>query len=957
MNTEPSGHSETHVLIVDDDPDISQALADLLEHEGYQVRVAGTGAEAVEHVKRDHYGAVILDLGLPDIDGLDLLKVLLEVDSKLPIIVLTAYTTAEKTIGALSQGAFAFLTKPYNRVQLKATLDRAVGIKALATRAETVESALTASEDRFRSVVQSASDAIIIAGGAGQIVSWNKAAQQLFGYAEAEVLDKSLTVIMPERYREAHQQGLERLRATGRSRSIGQAMQLSGVRKDGTEFPVELSLATWTTRSETYYCGIIRDITERKRTEAALQQSEERYRVLFEDNPSMYFMVDHTGTVLSVNRFGAERLGYTVDELVGRPVLTVFYDADREAVRRKIAACQQHIGQEMNWEFRKVRKDGSLLWARETARAVRSAGKEPVILIVCEDVTDLKQTEDALRASEERLELAVRGSCDGLWDAKPLPTEHWSSPRTPTWYSPRFKEMLGVTDQEFPNVLGSWFLRLHPGDRERVCKAIAEHIDHKVPYDVEYRLRTNQGKDEWFRARGQAIWDEQGRMVRMAGSLQCITDRKEAEEALREQLRLATFNAELGVVLTRSRTLHDMLSLCTEAMVHHLDAAFARIWLLAPDDAVLELQASSGLYTHVDGPHGKIPLGELKIGRIAKARQPHVTNDVLHDPHISDPEWAGREGMVAFAGYPMIVEDRLIGVVAMFARQPLTGYTTKALAAAANAIAGGVERKQAEEALARLSHQHALILHSAGEGIYGIDVQGRTSFVNDAAARMLGWTAEELIGHSMHPLVHHSKADGSPYPSEECPIYAAFNDGTVHSISNEVFWRKDGTNFSVEYVSTPIREHGKPVGAVVVFKDVTERQRTEEALRESEERFCQVTENIRDVFWLSDVAKDCLLYVSPAYEEIWGRTCASLYLSPRSWLEAIHPDDRARVLDAALTKQSEGQYNEEYRIVRPDGSIRWIHDRAFPVKNALGAVYRIAGIAEDITKRKQHSGT
>jgi PAS domain S-box-containing protein len=446
-------------------------------------------------------------------------------------------------------------------------------------------------------------------------------------------------------------------------------------------------------------------------------------------------------------------------------------------------------------------------------------------------------------------------------------------------------------------------------------------------------------------------------MIRMAGSLQCINDRKQAEEALREQLRLATFNAELGVVLTRSRTLHDMLSLCTEAMVQHLDAAFARIWLLNSDGAVLELQASSGLYTHVDGPHGTIPLGELKIGRIAKARQPHVTNDVLHDPHISDPEWATREGMAAFAGYPMIVEERLIGVVAMFARQPLTGYTTKALAAAANAIAGGVERKQAEEALARLSHQHALILNSAGEGIYGIDLQGRTSFVNDAAARMLGWSAVELIGFPMHSLVHHSRADGSPYPSEECPIYAAFHDGTVHSVSHEVFWRKDGTSFSVEYVSTPICEQGMPVGAVVVFKDVTERQRTEEVLRDSEERFCQVTENIRDVFWLSDVAKDSLLYVSPVYEEIWGRTCASLYLSPRSWIEAIHPHDRARVLDAALTKQAGGHYNEEYRIVRPDGSIRWIHDRAFPVKDASGAVYRIAGIAEDITKRKQRSET
>ncbi|MGH7233553.1 MAG: PAS domain S-box protein, partial [Nitrospiraceae bacterium] len=433
-------------------------------------------------------------------------------------------------------------------------------------------------------------------------------------------------------------------------------------------------------------------------------------------------------------------------------------------------------------------------------------------------------------------------------------------------------------------------------------------------------------------------------------SLQCITDRKQAEEALREQLRLATFNAELGVVLTRSRTLHDMLGLCTEAMVHHLEGGFVRIWLVNPHEAVLELQASSGSSLATGDASRRVPIDHVDI---AKSRRPHMTNDVIDDRRIIGGDWANRAGMIAFAGYPLIVEGRLIGVVEMFARRPMTGYTTKALEAAANAMAGGIERKQAEEALARLSHQHELILNSAGDGIYGLDAQGHTAFVNEAAARMLGWSADELIGFPMHPLLHHSRADGSPYPQEQCPVYAAFRDGVVHSVYNEVFWRKDGTSFPVEYVSTPIREHGRLTGAVIVFKDITDRQRTEEALRESEERFCQVTENIREVFWLSDVSKECLLYVSPAYEEIWGRTCASLYLSPRSWLDAIHPDDRDRVRDAALSKQAGGQYNEEYRLIRPDGSVRWIRDRAFPVRDDAGEVYRIAGIAEDITQQKQ----
>ncbi len=124
-----------------------------------------------------------------------------------------------------------------------------------------------------------------------------------------------------------------------------------------------------------------------------------------------------------------------------------------------------------------------------------------------------------------------------------------------------------------------------------------------------------------------------------------------------------------------------------------------------------------------------------------------------------------------------------------------------------------------------------LILDSAGEGIFGLDAEGRTTFVNFAAEKMTGYTASELIGLSSHDLVHHSKLDGEHYPSEECPIYSAFKDGKVHQVSNEVFWRKDGSSFPVEYVSTPIVKNLKLLGAVVIFKDITERKKAENEIQ------------------------------------------------------------------------------------------------------------------------------
>ncbi|HUJ11454.1 MAG TPA: PAS domain-containing protein [Verrucomicrobiae bacterium] len=130
-------------------------------------------------------------------------------------------------------------------------------------------------------------------------------------------------------------------------------------------------------------------------------------------------------------------------------------------------------------------------------------------------------------------------------------------------------------------------------------------------------------------------------------------------------------------------------------------------------------------------------------------------------------------------------------------------------------------------------------------------------------------------------------------------------------------------------------------------------RRAYDDLQSSEQRFRQLAESIREVFWLRDPEEGQVIYVSPAYETIWGRTCQSMRENPCSWLEAIHPQDQERVRQAAATKQADGRYDEEYRIVRPDSSIRWIHDRAFPIREVSGKVYRIAGIAEDVTERRK----
>lgn len=151
-----------------------------------------------------------------------------------------------------------------------------------------------------------------------------------------------------------------------------------------------------------------------------------------------------------------------------------------------------------------------------------------------------------------------------------------------------------------------------------------------------------------------------------------------------------------------------------------------------------------------------------------------------------------------------------------------------------------------------------------------------------------------------------------------------------------------------EYLEQRVKER-----TFALEREVGDRVQTEEQLRKTMQQLRQLAENISDAFWMRDAEDTRMVYVSPAYEKIWGRSCKELYQSPEAWLEAIHPEDRETVAQAMLTKQVTGEYNQEYRIIRPDGALRWIRDRAFPIRDGSGKIIRIVGIAEDVTDHRR----
>lgn len=252
-------------------------------------------------------------------------------------------------------------------------------------------------------------------------------------------------------------------------------------------------------------------------------------------------------------------------------------------------------------------------------------------------------------------------------------------------------------------------------------------------------------------------------------------------------------------------------------------------------------------------------------------------------------------------------------------------------------------------ALRASEEHHRRLIDILPDAVCLIHPDGRLLAVNSQAVSMLGCDdSEELLKKSLFELT----------PPEE---HERVRHGVAHVLKNGIIRdveytmiRKNGNRLQVELSATAsLGVNIEPAGLLIsVVRDITERKQIQQALTVSEERFRQMANHIQQVFWMSSVDKSEIYYVSPAYEEIWGRSVASLYESPTSWLEAVHPEDRSLIEERARLRQACGEYNEVYRVVRPDGTVRWVQDRAFPVRDGNGVIYRIAGVAEDITRRK-----
>lgn len=535
-----AGSSQYSVLVVEDNPDLVMGLQDFLQHDGYSVTVAATLARAMELVRAHRFNAIILDLGLPDGDGLEVLKEAQRLDPSLPVVIVTAHISADRTVGALAEGAFAYLTKPYDREELRHILRRAIGVKELAVKAERTEYLLNVSEERFRSLVESASDAIVLADHHGIILSWNRSASMLFGYTNEEAIGKPLTILMPERYRPAHEKGLALIESTGKSRVMGTVLEVHGLRHDGSEFPIELSLATGRSAAGNFYSGIIRDISARKKIEDALHRSEKLLREVADNTTAVIYVKSSDGRFLFTNRRFEQLFHLTTEQIVGRTNHEIFPREFADAFR---ANDLQVLKQNCTVEYEELapHDDGPHTYLSIKFPLCDQTGTPYATCGISTDITERKQTEEALRQSEERFRTMFTQAPIGMALIDSLTGHIYET-------NAKFAQIAGRTTEEMAGL--DCMSITHPDDVQADLDNMARLNAKEIAgFQMEKRYVRPDGTIAWINQTVAPIQVKELGGPRHLAMIEDITERKAIEQTLRtheEQLRLALTSIEMG---------------------------------------------------------------------------------------------------------------------------------------------------------------------------------------------------------------------------------------------------------------------------------------------------------------------------------------------------------------------------------------------------------------------------
>ncbi|MBN1662809.1 MAG: PAS domain S-box protein [Deltaproteobacteria bacterium] len=761
------------------------------------------------------------------------------------------------------------------------------------------EEALTESEGRYRSLFENSADAILLTAPDGRIFRANPAACRMFGRTEDEIVKIGRNGIIDQNDPRLDAALHERDR-TGRFRG-----ELTLLRGDGRPFPGEVTSAVYLGEDgQPRTSMIIRDITDTVQIRAALRESEAKYRSIVETIEDGFYETDLAGRLTFFNEGLIRQLGYSRAELMGMGYRQ-YADGENAKIIFRVFNRVYRTGESSKGvRYDVITKAGEKKAIETSVVLIRDAAGNPVgFRGITRDITEIRQTEQALQKSEERFRIAAECTSDFVSECD-IETGRFE------WFGDaalRLMQLFGEIP-ETPEALDKF---IHPEDRNRVRQAIRKHLRDGEKYLMEYRMVNQEGTTVHFRDAGMALRNSEGRAYKWIGTLTDITVSKQAAEALRTSEELFRLAAE---------STSDFVYECDlETGRFHWfgDAAPRLIQLLGE---VPETARDFDRYTHPE---------DYELVR--KAIRDHLREG---EKYLVEYRATGAEGKpLHLRGAATTLRDsegrayRWIGTV--------TDIT---------------ERKQAEEALRISEERFRLAAESSNDIICEIDGEtGRYEWFGDAPKRLA-----QLLGEAPATVADFRRFI---HPDDIDRVKKAtsrhLSEGGQYREEYRVINTKGQILHFLGAGKGLYNDQGRAYRWIGTLSDITESKQAEAALQNSEERFRLAAESANDMIFEIDVRTSRYEWFGDAGERIM-HLLGEIPGTVEAYGSFIHPEDRERVETAARQqRRAGGRYRQEYRLINKEGHILHVRSSGMVLYDRNGRAYRLVGTLSDITERKQ----
>ena len=879
------------LLYIEDDEIQRHEVASLLKANGFEVTVAASGEAGLDAFEKSGAEIVLCDLHLPGLDGLQVLDRLQQISGEVPVIILTSRGSVTQAVEAIKHGAYDFILKPLEINKIETTIQKAIERRTLRDK-------LRRSESSLQILLETVPDIVYSLNSRGEFLSISPSIKQLLGYEPATLIGSSVFDLVHPDDKKALQASFGKSITSGDTSVKTLEFRMVSNSGEAKYFEVNRRLV-FDNGKVVRQDGVARDVSKRKRLEAELQRYSHDLEAKIKDRTQQ---LEYTTNQLAALNAASNRFTQMSDEKALfdeiPKILTHTLDFDRASFLLEQdgklnlrSFCLEKDTPEIIENFlRRVRSESHLI----PPHFMESFTKNKTIF-----VPDL--------------------NADPRWPKEPgKPMRTKAVVISPIRAG---KLPIGV-------VIGNMQhhdreMDVHDVERfETFTNMVGLALDNIRAYQslenkVLERTRSLRNANKELRAKAKELKQETYSLAN--ANVQLFSVQEELEEKNNKMATLlravSESNTRLEAILDASQSALVMVDL--KQKINAVNRRASDFFGVSPQ----EIQHQPlGIFLKAIRPYFREKTRFDQLARQLRREPDQSTEDLVDMDKIYERSFELDGSIAKFVSIfnipVMDKEDNEMGHLWV-----LTDIT---------------KLKQADEQVRTIVHASPI------PSIVSRKEDGKILFVNDQMAELLGVDRKKLAG-AHAPDFYYDPADRTTVLSK------LKKDGQVKNQEIRVR-RADGKPvwMILSVIQTEINAEEVLIG---VLYDIHERKKAEEALRESEEKFRQLTENIKEVFWMVDLDLNKMIYVSPSYEDIFGRPRAGLLENTDDWLKAVHPDD-LRNLTGDIQQADRNQNEQEFRIIRPDGSVRWIRSRAFPVHNESGEVYRYCGVSEDITERK-----